>query len=69
MRLNPIAAVRAPAMAMTMPAMRATDRPMPRAAIAAAAIANGSANSVCSNLTMRPNFTTCVRVLRAVAVS
>ena len=45
-------------MATTMPARRATVRPWPRAAMAAAASANGSANIVCSNLIIRPNFTT-----------
>ena len=48
----------------------ARDRqPTPRAAIAAAASANGSANNVCSNLTMRPNFTTWARRWRPSAVS
>ena len=58
MRLKPIAAVRAPTIASTMATMRPTVIPWSRAAMAAAASANGMANTVWLNLIIRPNVAT-----------
>ena len=58
MRLNPMAAVRAPAMATKIATTCASVMPCPRAASAVAANAKGKANKVWLNFTMRPKVAT-----------